>query len=101
MLYRAILSDLSNQEAIRADIIKNLLAKQSLTKRSREIYSTEEGRAIIATVTPQISDPAITALWEQALEENAQGRQTRDVFLQRQEAWIKQFVEQMRREARY
>ena len=52
-LYRAILSDVSNQEVIRAYIIKNLLAKQSLTKRSREIHSTEEDQAIIATVTPR------------------------------------------------
>jgi DNA topoisomerase IA len=39
------------------------------------------------------SEPAITALWEQVLDDIAHGRQTRDAFLQRQEAWIKQFVD--------
>ena len=34
------------------------------------------------------SEPAITALWEQVLDDIAHGRQTRDAFLQRQEAWI-------------
>jgi len=39
------------------------------------------------------SEPAITALWEQVLDDIAHGRQTRDAFLQRQEAWIKPLVD--------
>jgi DNA topoisomerase-3 len=79
-------------EATRADIIKNLLKKHFLTKKNREIQSTDAGRAVITTVTPQISDPAITALWEQSLDDIAHGKQTKDAFLERQEQWIKQLV---------
>ncbi len=85
-------------EATRADIIKNLLKKHFLTKKNREIRSTDAGRAVITTVTQQISDPAITALWEQSLDDIAHGKQTRDAFLQRQELWIKQLVKHAMKE---
>jgi len=83
-------------EATRAGIIKTLLERGFLEKRKKQLTSTERGRALIAIVPEPVKDPATTALWEQALDDIAQGRMQLAPFLERQIQWLHAMVEQAR-----
>lgn len=80
-------------EATRASIIETLFNRQYLKKQGKHIISTDTARSLIAALPIAVKDPGTTALWEQALEEIAQGKRGLDEFMQRQEAWIKQLVD--------
>lgn len=71
-------------EATRAGIIETLLGRSFIQKKGRTIVSTPTGQGLIAALPPQISNPGMTALWEQALDMVAEGTMTLDDFMQRQ-----------------
>jgi len=75
-------------EATRAGIIETLLQRGFLQKRKKQIVSTEKGRALVALLPDAIKDPATTALWEQRLDDIAQGRGDLSAFLDGQVQWI-------------
>lgn len=73
--------------ATQANIIKTLRERGFIAPLARNsISSTPAGRALIAFLPPQISDPALTALWEDRLSEMAEGHlpeTSRDEFVDR------------------
>ncbi len=79
-------------DATRGGIIKTLLDRGFLVKRKKHLYSTDTARALIDALPAPVKDPGTTALWEQALDEIAQGRGNLDEFVRRQAEWVSQLV---------
>lgn len=81
-------------EATRAAIIKTLVGRGYIEKmgKKKHLMSTPKARMLIDALPDPVKDPATTALWEQALEEIAQGRGSLEAFLERQAAWVTQLV---------
>ncbi|WP_353980867.1 DNA topoisomerase III [Salinicola endophyticus] len=79
-------------EATRAGIIETLLKRGFIRKKGRTIVSTPVGQGLIAALPPQISNPGMTALWEQALDQVAEGTMTLDDFMSRQHVMIDKLV---------
>lgn len=83
-------------EATRAGIIRTLLDRRYVEKHKQHLVSTETGRALIDALPGPVKDPGTTALWEQALDEIAQGAGNLEAFLARQTEWVRQLVERAR-----
>ncbi|NRB56911.1 MAG: DNA topoisomerase III, partial [Salinicola sp.] len=79
-------------EATRAGIIETLLKRRFIRKKGRTIVSTPVGQGLIAALPPQISNPGMTALWEQALDQVAEGAMTLDDFMERQGALLDKLI---------
>lgn len=79
-------------EATRSGIIETLLARGFLCKKGRTIVSTPLGQALIAALPPQISNPGMTALWEQALDQVEEGSLSLDDFMQRQNVLLDKLI---------
>ncbi len=86
-------------EATRAGIIQTLLDRGFLRKEKKHLVSTETGRALIDALPDPVKDPGTTALWEQALEDIAEGRGDMAAFLERQGQWVRALVAQVRQGA--
>jgi DNA topoisomerase-3 len=93
---KQILHDTSGigTEATRASIIETLVQRQYVERQGRKklLVSTPKGRILIDTLPDAVKDPAMTALWEQALEEIAAGKAPLEPFMERQIAWLRQIV---------
>jgi DNA topoisomerase-3 len=79
-------------EATRAGIIKTLLDRGFMLKRQKNLISTDTGRALVDALPDPVKDPGTTALWEQALDDIAQGRGHLDEFVRRQAEWVAAMV---------
>lgn len=79
-------------EATRAGIIETLFKRNFIRKKGRTIVSTPLGQGLIAALPPQISNPGMTALWEQALDQVAEGAITLDDFMQRQNVMLDKLI---------
>lgn len=81
-------------EATRASIIETLLDRAYIERRGKKkhLVSTPKGRTLIAVVPDAVKDAATTAIWEQALDEIANGRGSLDDFLKQQRASINKLV---------
>ncbi|MBF0453457.1 MAG: DNA topoisomerase III [Magnetococcales bacterium] len=80
-------------EATRASIIENLLMRKLLVKEGKKnLISQPAGRALIDMLPHSVTDPATTAVWEQALDDIAQGEATLDGFLTKSVTWINRLV---------
>ncbi|MDP8185295.1 DNA topoisomerase III [Phocoenobacter skyensis] len=77
-------------EATRAALIQNLFDKRFIQKKgkSKSIIATAEGVALIDSLPQVLKDPGMTALWEQALNQIAEGKLSLKSFMQKQEAFI-------------
>ncbi|WP_374616244.1 DNA topoisomerase III, partial [Thauera aminoaromatica] len=92
---RAVLNETAGigTEATRASIIRTLFDRNFVEKHGKKhLISTAAGRMLIDALPAEVCDPAMTALWEQALDEIAQGRGTLDAFMQRQVEWVRAVV---------
>ncbi|MBK1674725.1 DNA topoisomerase III [Ectothiorhodospira shaposhnikovii] len=87
-------------EATRAGIIETLLARGFLVKQKKHLVSTDTARALIDALPAPVKDPATTALWEQALDDIAQGRQDLGGFLNQQTQWVNVLVQRVQSAAR-
>lgn len=87
-------------EATRAAIIETLVQRQYIERqgKSRRLVSTTKGRLLIDALPEPIKDPAMTALWEQALEAIAAGKAPLAPFMERQTQWVRQLVETAKRQ---
>ena len=85
-------------EATRAGIIETLYQRGYLERQGkRHIVSTPIGRALVDRVAPELRDPAITAIWEQRLDEIAAGKGELQTFLTQQAEWVRQQVGRLQR----
>ncbi|WP_058970684.1 DNA topoisomerase III [Type-D symbiont of Plautia stali] len=81
-------------EATRAGIIEQLLNRRFIVRKGSKLMATELGSDVIDALPLQLTEPGMTALWEQALDEVAAGRMSLDDFLQRQAGWTRNLVSQ-------
>jgi Topoisomerase IA len=81
-------------EATRAGINKGLLQRDYLVKKGKAVCATDAAFTLIDAVPAAITDPGMTAVWEQALSGIEKGDMTMEVFLAKQAAWISQLVGQ-------
>lgn len=71
-------------QATRAAIIETLKARKFIETKGRKIISTGDGRALVERlerIAPALVDPGETAVWEDKLEEVAEGKTVPDVFV--------------------
>lgn len=71
-------------EATRASIIKTLRDRGFVVAQGKQIRSTDIGRELVDSLPRDLTDPALTAAWEDALEAIATGRlpeSARDQFV--------------------
>ena len=81
-------------EATRAGIIETLVQRGVIKKHKKNVISTDTGRTLIAILPKEIKDPATTALWEQGLDDIAQGKGNLTTFIQGQTQWINTVLRQ-------
>lgn len=81
-------------EATRAGIIETLLQRGFVTRQKKHLVSTATGRALVAMLPATIKAPATTALWEQGLEDIAQGRGELATFIAGQTRWLEEVLRQ-------
>ena len=83
-------------EATRAGLIQSLFDKGFVLKKGKQIVPTAEGMMLIDNLPTVLKDPGLTALWEQALNQIAEGSMSLETFMQKQEAFIRHLMNQSR-----
>lgn len=68
-------------EATRAAIIETLIKREYLARKGKQLISTDKGRQLIHLLPLIVTDPVMTAHWEQELDAIAQGTQKLASFL--------------------
>ncbi|WP_349975825.1 DNA topoisomerase III [Pseudomonas sp. WHRI 8519] len=79
-------------EATRAAIIQGLIDHGYLTKKKRSLAASAAAHTLIEAVPPEVADPVLTALWEQALDRIEAGQLGVDTFLAKQAEWLTHLV---------
>ncbi|EBS8016057.1 DNA topoisomerase III [Salmonella enterica subsp. enterica serovar Thompson] len=81
-------------EATRAGIIDTLVKRGFLVREKKALRSTPLGRSLVDVLPGTLTNPGLTALWEQMLDEVAAGRVSLDDFMTKQSQWVSQLVAQ-------
>ncbi len=84
------------RSATRAAILETLLKRSFLESKGKQIISTQVGRSLIAALPPKLIDPALTAMWETALDSVATGKASLDAFTAKQIDWLAKLVDAAR-----
>ncbi|PWY45593.1 DNA topoisomerase III [Pseudomonas sp. RW405] len=79
-------------EATRAAIIQGLIDHDYLTKKKRSLAASAAAHTLIEAVPPEVADPVMTALWEQALDRIESGQLSVETFLAKQAEWLTRLV---------
>lgn len=82
------------REATRTQIIENLIKRVLINKEGKKIVSSPGGRALIKALPSKVTDPILTAVWEDGLDKIAEGKLTMESFMQKQIQWVTQLVTQ-------
>lgn len=80
------------QEATRTGILEKLFNYNLLSKQGKKIISTEAARELVKNLPKKIIDPTLTAIWEDALDQIADGKITADYFKEKQHEWVHKLV---------
>ncbi len=83
-------------EATRAGIIETLLKRGFIKRQKRALVSTPTGQQLIGALPSAITNPGMTALWEQALDDVAAGRLALQDFMARQAGMVGKLVQHAR-----
>lgn len=84
-------------EATRADCIETLLKRKFVERKGKNgLVSTQLGKSLIATLPTGLTDPGVTALWEDQLAAIERGDVTAEAFLAQQSASIAGHIEKAR-----
>lgn len=81
-------------EATRTGIIDTLVKRGFLVREKKALRSTPLGRSLVDVLPGTLTNPGLTALWEQMLDEVAAGRVSLDDFMAKQSQWVSQLVAQ-------
>lgn len=81
------------QEATRTQIMENLFKRTLLTREGKQIISSSAGRELVKVLPKKVTDPALTAVWEDALDKIAEGKMSSAMFRQKQNEWVIKLVE--------
>jgi DNA topoisomerase-3 len=79
-------------EATRASIIETLKKRQFVEIKQGKIVSTTAGRDFIAALPKEITDVAMTAVWESALDKVESGSYRLDDFMKYQAKWLEKLT---------
>jgi DNA topoisomerase III len=82
--------------ATRADIIDKLFNSFLLEKRGKDIHLTSKGRQLLDLVPEELKSPALTAEWEQKLEQIAHGKLKKEVFISEMKKYTKEIVAEIK-----
>lgn len=74
--------------ATQASTIETLKNRNFVKIQAKKLISTEFGRRVIEKLPPQLSDPGITAAWEDALSLIAEGKYQSSDFMQRADMYV-------------
>lgn len=85
------------QEATRTQIIETLFKRTLLTKHGKQIISSQPARVLIHALPKKVTDPALTAVWEDALDRIASGGLAANTFRDKQNQWVVQLVEEAKK----
>jgi DNA topoisomerase-3 len=85
------------QEATRTQILENLFKRLLLIRQGKQIISSEAGRALVKVLPKKIIDPALTAIWEDALDKISTGQLSSDSFKEKQKQWVVQVIEDVKK----
>ncbi|MCY5463690.1 DNA topoisomerase, partial [Salmonella enterica subsp. enterica serovar 1,4,[5],12:i:-] len=80
-------------EATRAGVLETLFSRHYLEKKGKHIHATLLARELITALPETLTSPGMTALWEQALDDIAQGKMPLDTFMQKQLQWTRHLVD--------
>jgi len=82
--------------ATRADIIEKLFNSFLIEKRGKDIHITSKGRQLLDLVPEELKSPALTAQWEQKLEQIAHGKLKKEVFIGQMKNYTKEIVAEIK-----
>jgi DNA topoisomerase-3 len=86
-------------EATRASIIEMLLKRGFIRKQGKkQLISSDNARILMDALPEPVKNPVMTAVWEQALEEIAQGQRDAEQFLQDQINTVTRLTEQVKQQ---
>lgn len=86
-------------EATRAGILETLFKCGYLEKKGKYLHATPVAGELIDALPAALTNPGMTALWEQALDEIARGEMTLDTFMARQAQWTGHLIEKGKAQA--
>lgn len=78
--------------ATRADIIEKLFNTFLIEKNGKDILITSKGKQLLDLVPEDLKSPALTAEWEQKLEQISKGSIQKESFIQEMRDYAKQAV---------
>lgn len=79
-------------EATRAGIIDTLVNRGFLVREKKALRATPMGGNLIDALPATLTNPGLTALWEQMLDDVAAGKVSLADFMARQSQWVGQLV---------
>lgn len=79
-------------EATRAGIITTLETRKLIFRQKKTLRATETGCQLIDSLPTAFTDPGMTALWEQSLEQVALGQLPLEAFMQKQITWLEHLI---------
>lgn len=82
--------------ATRADIIEKLFNSFLIEKRGKDIHLTSKGRQLLDLVPDELKSPALTAEWEQKLDQIAHGKLKKDAFISEMKKYTKEIVAEIK-----
>jgi DNA topoisomerase III len=82
--------------ATRADIIDKLFNSFLIEKRGKDIHLTSKGRQLLDLVPEELKSPALTAEWEQKLDQIAHGKLKKEVFISQMKKYTKEIVAEIK-----
>ncbi|MGS3238041.1 DNA topoisomerase III [Klebsiella michiganensis] len=86
-------------EATRAGVIVTLLARGFIEKKGKSLRATVVAGELMDLLPLPLKDPGMTALWEQTLDDIAEGKMSLDDFMAKQSSWTAQLVEKGRQQS--
>lgn len=86
-------------EATRAEIIKDMLAKEIIVLNKKMLELTPKGKVLVAALKqePLLCKPLLTAKWEEAIQKVEEGRLALPILLKQNEAFVRQAIEKAKR----
>lgn len=79
-------------EATRVGTIQGLIDKGFLQKKGKSLLATEAAMMLMDSLPTMLKDPGLTALWEQALNQIAERTLSLEVFMQKQETFVRHLM---------
>jgi DNA topoisomerase-3 len=83
-------------EATRANIIEELVNRKYIERNGKQLISTPVGREMIKNIPSTVKDPILTAKWESALSDVAEGKLELDNFISGQIGFISDEIDRVK-----